>query len=146
MFPSNSNECKDSDGDGWGDNQDSDDDNDGINDITEAQEGTDPMDASSVPVESFEIRVPGTVIGLGAWDLIGIFGGVPFFSWILFCLITRGARSRKFEKLLFESKSEEEAFVVVTIQLYIHLQPSETCSALISSAYASCPSIVEAEG
>jgi len=66
------------------------------------------MDASSVPVESFEIRVPGTVIGLGAWDLIGIFGGVPFFSWILFCLITRGARSRKFEKLLFESKSEEE--------------------------------------
>ena len=107
-FPSNPNECKDSDGDGWGDNQDSDDDNDGINDITEAQEGTDPMDASSVPVESFEIRVPGTVIGLGAWDLIGIFGGVPFFSWILFCLITRGARSRKFENLLFESKSEEE--------------------------------------
>ena len=108
LFPSNPNECKDSDGDGWGDNQDSDDDNDGINDITEVQEGTDPMDASSVPVESFEVRVPGTVIGLGAWDLMGIFGGVPFFSWLAFCLVTRGGRSRRYERSLFESKSEEE--------------------------------------
>ena len=70
--------------------------------------GTDVYSGDSVPVESFEIVLPGTTIGLGAWDLIGIFGGVPFFTWLAFCLVTRGARSRKLERSLFEARSELE--------------------------------------
>ena len=66
-----------------GDNQDPDDDNDGVLDDAEINAGTDPFDASSKPVDSFEIILPGTSIGLGAWDLIGVFVGIPFTVWIL---------------------------------------------------------------
>ena len=90
-FPRNKDECTDTDGDGEGDNSDVDDDNDGWSDNEEARLGTDPLSSSDVPVESFEIQI-GT-IGLGAWDLIGIFGGVPLFGWICFGLVTRKART-----------------------------------------------------
>ena len=33
-----------------------------------------------------------TAVGLGAWDLIGIFGGVPLFAWIAFGFATRNGR------------------------------------------------------
>ena len=69
---------------------------------------TDPFDASSVPVESFEIVIPGTNVGLGAWDLIGIFGGVPLFAWIGFGFVTRNKRCQKYEVMLKECRSREE--------------------------------------
>ena len=108
LFPDNFNECFDNDSDGIGDNSDTDDDNDGWSDMDEERLGTDLYSGDSVPVESFEIVLPGTTIGLGAWDLIGIFGGVPFFTWLAFCLVTRGVRSRKLERSLFEARSELE--------------------------------------
>ena len=81
-FPSNSQECLDNDGDGEGDNADVDDDNDGWADTEEIRLNTDPFNSADEPVESFEIVIPGTSVGLGAWDLIGIFGGIPLFVWI----------------------------------------------------------------
>ena len=82
-FPSNSQECVDTDGDGVGNNADSDDDGDGWTDAVEERLGTDSLSASDQPfVDSFEIVIPGTAVGLGAWDLIGIFGGIPLFAWI----------------------------------------------------------------
>ena len=70
--------------------------------------GTNVFSSEDQPVDSFEIVLPGTAIGLGAWDLIGIFGGVPFFTWLAFCLVTRGARSKRLERDLFEARSELE--------------------------------------
>ena len=37
--------------------------------------------------------------------ILGLFAD---WSWLAFCLVTRGGRSRRYEQLLFESKSEEE--------------------------------------
>ena len=107
-FPDDFRECKDSDGDGEGDNADTDDDNDGWADTDEMRLGTNSFSSEDKPVDSFEIVLPGTAIGLGAWDLIGIFGGVPFFTWLVFCLVTRGARSKRLEQGLFEARSELE--------------------------------------
>ena len=49
-FPLNPNETTDTDSDGIGNNLDSDDDNDGYSDSEETNEGTDPIDANSVPM------------------------------------------------------------------------------------------------
>jgi len=106
--PSDNREWADFDGDGKGDNEDPDDDNDGYADTDELRQKTDPFDASSVPIESFEIVIPGTNVGLGAWDLIGIFGGVPLFAWIGFGFVTRNKRCQKYEVLLKECRSREE--------------------------------------
>ena len=84
VFPDNPRECSDADNDGIGDNEDADDDNDGWTDTEEIRLGTNSLSSTEKPVDSFEIVLPGTAIGLGAWDLIGIFGGVPIFSWLLF--------------------------------------------------------------
>mgnify|MGYP004414165537 CR=1 FL=1 len=46
--------------------------------------------------------------GRWAWDLIGIFGGVPLFTWILFGFVTRNSRCRKFEGMLREARTPEE--------------------------------------
>lgn len=105
-FPSNKDECTDTDGDGEGDNSDVDDDNDGWSDNEEVRQGTDPLSSSDVPVESFEIQI-GT-IGLSAWDLIGIFGGVPLFGWICFGLVTRTARTEKFTQDAKDAKNRVE--------------------------------------
>jgi hypothetical protein len=107
-FPSNSQECVDTDGDGIGNNGDSDDDGDGWTDADEERLGTDSLSASEQPVDSFEIVIPGTAVGLGAWDLIGIFGGVPFFAWIGFGFATRNGRCERYEELLKEATSRDE--------------------------------------
>jgi hypothetical protein len=100
VFPADYKECLDFDGDGEGDNADTDDDNDGWADTDEMRRGTDPFSSAETPVDSFEMVVPGTAIGLGAWDLMGIFGGVPLFSWLAFGFATRNARCGRFEEKL----------------------------------------------
>ena len=107
-FVDNAQECVDTDGDGVGDNADSDDDGDGWTDADEQRLNTDPLSSGEQPVDSFEIVVPGTAVGLGAWDLIGIFGGVPFFIWIAFGFVTRNTRCQKYEVLLKQANSREE--------------------------------------
>ena len=107
-FPSNPLETSDFDDDLIGDNQDPDDDNDGVLDDAEINAGTDPFDAKSKPVDSFEIILPGTSIGLGAWDLIGVFVGIPFTVWILVGIATRGNRQRRFEEMLRGAERRED--------------------------------------
>ena len=106
--PADFREWSDSDGDGVGDNADLDDDNDGWTDTDEVRQGTDPFSSDSQPVEGFEVIIPGTQISLGAWDLIGMFGGVPLFIWIMFGLVTRNNRTAKFEQRLAEATTREE--------------------------------------
>jgi hypothetical protein len=101
-------EWLDSDGDGEGDNADLDDDNDGWTDTDEARQGTDPFSSESQPVEGFEVIIPGTQISLGAWDLIGMFGGIPLFIWIAFGFVTRNGRTARFEDLLTRATTREE--------------------------------------
>jgi alpha-tubulin suppressor-like RCC1 family protein len=108
LFPEDFREWADSDGDGEGDNADTDDDNDGWADTDELREGTDPFSSSSQPVNSFEIVLPGTTIGLGAWDLIGMFGGIPLFCWIGFGFVTRNGRTAKYETRLREANTRDE--------------------------------------
>ena len=107
-FPDNPMEAYDNDEDGIGDRTDPDDDNDGVLDDAEIEAGTDPFDPTSKPVDSFEIILPGTSIGLGAWDLIGVFVGIPFTVWILIGILTRGARQRRFEDLLRGAQRRDE--------------------------------------
>ena len=106
--PTDAREWLDSDGDGVGDNADLDDDNDGWTDTDEARQGTDPFSSDSQPVEGFEVIIPGTQVSLGAWDLIGMFGGIPLFIWIMFGLVTRNGRTARFEQLLAEATTREE--------------------------------------
>ena len=108
LFPDDSREWADNDGDGEGNNADTDDDNDGWADTDEVRLGTDPFGAADVPVDSFEIVIPGTAVGLGAWDLIGMFGGIPLFMWIGFGFVTRNGRTAKYENLLREAQSRDE--------------------------------------
>ena len=108
MFPEDFREWADNDGDGVGDNADTDDDNDGWSDADELRDGTDPFSSSEQPVDSFEIVIPGTAVGLGAWDLIGIFGGVPLFAWIGFGFITRNGRTAKYEEKLRAANTRDE--------------------------------------
>jgi hypothetical protein len=105
-FPSNPLECLDSDGDGIGNNADADDDNDKWIDADEIRAGTDPLSANETPVDSFEIQIGN--IGLGAWDLIGMLGGIPIFSWIAFGLITRNGRCSRYEDAINSVVSREE--------------------------------------
>jgi len=108
VFPEDFREWADADGDGEGDNADPDDDNDGWADTDEIRLGTDPFDGSNEPIDSFEIVIPGTAVGLGAWDLIGMFGGIPLFCWIGFGFVTRNGRTAKYETMLRESDTRDE--------------------------------------
>ena len=108
LFPDDSREWSDYDDDGEGDNADTDDDNDGWADTDEVRLGTDPFGAADVPIDSFEIVIPGTAVGLGAWDLIGMFGGIPLFMWIGFGFVTRNGRTAKYENLLREAQTRDE--------------------------------------
>ena len=108
LFPEDFREWADNDDDGVGDNADTDDDNDGWSDADELRDGTDPFSSSEQPVDSFEIVIPGTAVGLGAWDLIGIFGGVPLFIWIGFGFITRNGRTAKYEEKLRTANTRDE--------------------------------------
>jgi hypothetical protein len=107
-FPDDFRESKDSDGDGEGDNADSDDDNDGWSDVDEVRVGMDPYNSASQPVEGFEILVPGTQVSLGAWDIIGIFTGVPLALWVSVGLMTRTNRGRRFEADLNDATSLQD--------------------------------------
>jgi len=107
-FPENALECVDTDGDGIGNQADSDDDGDGWTDADEDRLGTDSLSSSDTPVDSFEIVIPGTSVGLGAWDLIGMFGGIPLFIWIGFGFATRNGRCTKYEDLLNSANSRDE--------------------------------------
>ena len=107
-FTADPTECIDTDGDGVGNNADSDDDGDGWTDADEIRLNTDSLSSSSQPVDSFEIVIPGTAVGLGAWDLIGIFGGVPLFAWLAFGFATRNGRCQKYEDLLNQATSRDE--------------------------------------
>ena len=107
-FPTNALECLDTDEDGIGNNADSDDDGDGWTDADELRLGTDPLDPNDTPVDSFEIVIPGTNVGLGAWDLIGMFGGIPIFTWLAFGFVTRNSRCFRFEQELETANSREE--------------------------------------
>ncbi|MBS71790.1 MAG: hypothetical protein CMO20_02400, partial [Thermoplasmata archaeon] len=108
LFPTDYLECLDNDGDGDGDNADTDDDNDGWTDIDEVRLDTDPLDPLDYPVEAFQFIIPGTKIGLDGWDFIGIFVGIPLFSWLAFGLITRNSRCQKFERMMNEARNKEE--------------------------------------
>ena len=70
--------------------------------------GTNSLSSAEKPVDSFEIVLPGTAIGLGAWDLIGIFGGVPIFSWLMFGFATRNGRTARIEERMHQARSREE--------------------------------------
>ena len=108
LFPSNPLEWSDNDMDGIGDNADADDDNDGWTDVDENRQGTDSLDSSEVPIDPFQLILPGTNIGLDAWDLIGIFGGGPIFIWILFGFVTRNRRTNRIIEHMESSQSRKE--------------------------------------
>ena len=59
-------------------------------------------------MDSFEIILPGTSIGLGAWDLIGVFVGIPITVWIMIGILTRGGRAKRFEGMLREATRRED--------------------------------------
>ncbi|MGB1420443.1 MAG: hypothetical protein ACPG79_01700, partial [Poseidonia sp.] len=107
-FPEDYREWADADGDGEGDNADTDDDNDGWTDTDEMRQGTDPFSSSSQPIDGFEVIIPGTQVSLGAWDLIGIFGGVPVFIWIAIGFATRNGRTARYEEMLRGAQSVED--------------------------------------
>ena len=107
-FWTNPLECLDTDGDLIGNNADGDDDGDGWTDADELRLGTDPLNPNDKPVDSFEIVIPGTNVGLGAWDLIGMFGGLPLFAWIGFGFATRNSRCDRYEHQLKAATTRKE--------------------------------------
>ena len=60
------------------------------------------------PIDSFEIILPGTSIGLGAWDLIGVFVGIPITVWIMIGILTRGGRAKRYEGMLRVATRRED--------------------------------------
>ena len=90
------------------DNEDIDDDGDGWSDADEIRQGKNHRDASSMPIDPFEIVIPGTTVGLGAWDIIGMFGGIPLFIWIAFGFVTRNKRTARFEERLRNATSRDQ--------------------------------------
>jgi hypothetical protein len=107
-FPEDYREWADADDDGEGDNADTDDDNDGWTDTDEVRQGTDPFSSSSQPIDGFEVIIPGTQVSLGAWDLIGILGGVPVFIWIAIGFATRNGRTARYEEMLRGAESVDD--------------------------------------
>ena len=102
----------DFDRDGIPDVDDQDDDNDGYSDVDEEKRGSNPYDATSSPVEGFEFIVPGTQISLGAWDILGMLGGVPLTGWILFGVLTRNSRSARYEEQVNAASTRDELELV----------------------------------
>jgi hypothetical protein len=113
-FPEDVLEWSDFDGDCIGDNADADDDNDGYTDDAEFLAGTSPYSSTSKPLESWEFIFPGTTIGFGAWDLIGMIGGIPMAIWLLIGLSTRNSRTQNYEVRLLKARSEKELTEIST--------------------------------
>ena len=107
LFPLDPRECFDHDGDGIGDNADSDDDNDGYSDEEEFRVGTSQFNAAQMPIEPFEVRLTDKIV-LGAWDMVAMLFGVPMSFVVVFSLLTRNERTRRFEEQLEEARNEEE--------------------------------------
>jgi len=107
-FPNDIREWSDFDGDCIGDNSDADDDNDGYSDDAEFLAGTSPLSSESKPIESFVIILPGTTIGLGAWDILGMLGGIPMTIWLLTGILTRNSRTLHYEGKLSQAQSKKE--------------------------------------
>jgi len=81
----------DFDSDGCQDsNEDVDDDNDGVLDAIEIEAGTNPLDASSKPIEPFSVVVGN--IELSTWDLIGIVLATLTSGFLAFAFVTRKGR------------------------------------------------------
>ncbi len=88
----------DYDGDGCQDSsEDQDDDNDGVLDAIELEEGSDPLNANSVPAESFSVIIGN--IELSTWDLIGIILGTLTSGFLAFAFFTR---ERRYDKLIVD--------------------------------------------
>jgi hypothetical protein len=98
----------DYDGDTIPDELDEDDDNDGYSDKEEELKDSNPFDEDSNPVEGFEFIIPNTEISLGAWDIIGMFTGIPLIIFLTFSLLTRNKRARGFQDDIEMAKSREE--------------------------------------
>ena len=107
LFPLDPRECFDHDGDGIGDNADSDDDNDGYSDEEEFRVGTSQFNAAQMPIEPFEVRLTDKIV-LGAWDMVAMLFGVPMSFVVVFSLLTRNERTRRFEEQLEDARNEEE--------------------------------------
>ena len=86
-----SSKSTDFDSDGCQDSsEDVDDDNDGVLDAIEIEEGSDPLDASSKPVDSFSVVIGN--IELSTWDLMGIVIASLTSGFLAFAFVTRKGR------------------------------------------------------
>jgi hypothetical protein len=86
-----SSKSSDFDSDGCQDSsEDVDDDNDGVLDAIEIEAGTNPLDASSKPVDSFSVVIGN--IELSTWDLIGIVLATLTSGFLAFAFVTRKGR------------------------------------------------------
>ena len=57
--------------------------------------------------DGFEVMIPGTMITISAWDLIGVLTGGPLAVWLLFAVSTRDRRCGEFEARLRSAGSRE---------------------------------------
>jgi hypothetical protein len=86
-----SSKSTDFDSDGCQDSsEDVDDDDDGVLDAIEIEEGSDPLDASSKPVDSFSVVIGN--IELSTWDLMGIVIASLTSGFLAFAFVTRKGR------------------------------------------------------
>lgn len=139
-FPENPTQHSDRDGDGYGDNastgatkvdafplnplQWSDEDGDGYGDnVVCVHYDAHPKDDEEWAADDecdiedddgFEFMIPGTMITISAWDLIGVFTGGPLAIWLLFAVSTRDKRCREFETRLRSADSRREIEGIAT--------------------------------
>ena len=139
-FPENPTQHSDRDGDGYGDNasldatmidafplnplQWSDEDGDGYGDnVVCVHYDAHPKDDEEWAADDecdiedddgFEVMIPGTMITISAWDLIGVLTGGPLAVWLLFAVSTRDKRCGEFEARLRSAGSREEIEEVAT--------------------------------
>ncbi|CAI8246861.1 MAG: Uncharacterised protein [Methanobacteriota archaeon] len=99
-FPDSPSEWLDRDNDCLGDNLDPDDDNDGSSDMEELVAGTSPYKSGETPWGG--VWIPGANVELGAWDLIGVFIGVPSVLYLGFAFVTRDRRAMRYEDELLD--------------------------------------------
>ena len=103
-FPLNPMQWSDEDGDGYGDN------------VVCVHYDAHPKDEEEWAADDecdiedddgFEVMIPGTMITISAWDLIGVLTGGPLAVWLLFAVSTRDRRCGEFEARLRSAGSRE---------------------------------------